>query len=93
MDFEYYGGFEYAYNYVDSLNIARNLTFSATYSKSLYVKTYIKFYQILGMIGGFSAFVWLIFRSCGRRHNQGLMYMEIARSLYVEISQASIGSA
>jgi len=79
-----------AYTYYDPYTLFKNLTFDQTGNLALYVHTYIKADQILGMLGGFSFFVVLIFRFWVRRHNKFKMYLDIGSQLLLKKSEEQI---
>lgn len=84
VDYRYLQNVESNYFYTDANTFFKNLTFSLTGNRSRYVHTHLKGDQILGMLGGFSFFIILIFRFWARRHNKYKMYLSIGSHLLVK---------
>jgi hypothetical protein len=83
MEYDYVYDEDIAYTVTDTEHYYKNATFTASKNLSRYTKTYLKPDQILGMLGGVSFFIILLFRCFAQRHNKYKMYIEIGDRLMV----------
>jgi hypothetical protein len=90
MEYDFVYDEEVSYTVTDTHHYYKNATFTTSNNLSIYTKTYLKADQILGMLGGVSFFIILLFRCFARRHNKYKMYIEIGDRLMVMQSNNSI---